>query len=394
MYLSVKFRLYPNKEQERLFNKTVGCCRFVYNQCLTRKIKLYRETGKSPSSFDFIKELTKIKKKDKYSFLQEVQATALRNSILDLETAYKNFFKHGKGFPNFKTKGKCRESFRITNGTVSIDVAIQDGRVKVGKYGYVRARGGYDLYNSEHIQSLTVVKESDNNWYASVLIKKDTTIYDHVHKYESCGIDLGINKPVVIVYEDQSKLRVSSTGNGFSKRLRELERRRAKYQRAYSRKRKGSKNSYRAKQKVSRAFFKEKCLRQNWIEKTTHTIASQCRIVVVEDLNVKGMTKSAKGTVENPGKNVAQKTGLNRSLIRLGLGMFLIRLEQKVLKYQGTFIKVDPKHTSQTCFKCGHRSKDNRRSQSEFHCQNCGYTDNADYNAARNIRVKGLKLAA
>ncbi len=152
---AIRFRLYPNKEQERLFNKTVGCCRFVYNQCLARKIKIYNETGKSPNSYDLIKQLSLIKKQSKFSFLNEVQATSLNNSVLDLDRSYQNFFKHGMGFPRFKAKGKCRESFRITNN--GNDIYVKDSSIKVGKYGYVRARGSFDVYNTEIIQTYTRV---------------------------------------------------------------------------------------------------------------------------------------------------------------------------------------------------------------------------------------------
>ncbi len=391
MFTSIKFRLYPNKEQIVLFQKTVGCCRRVYNDALHYKIKIYKKTGRSVSQYDLMEKLTRVKKKDEYSYLKEVDSTALQNSLKDLNDAYQRFFKHGNGFPRFKAKGKARASFRCSMSNV---INIESGTLDIGKYKNVKARGSFDLYQNEKIVSITVSLDSDSNWYASVLVKKDTIVYDHVHKYESCGIDLGIKKPVVIAYENHdNSVSIKRSGIEFSRRLSRAERRRKRYARAFSRKKRGSKNQGKASKKLSKAYHRERQLRKDWIEKTTHSIASNCRVVVVENLNVKGLTKSAKGTVDNPGTNVSAKSGLNRELTRLGMGMFLVRLEQKVSKYQGIFIKVDPRHTSQQCNKCGYTSKTNRLSQSRFECQSCGHIDNADYNAARNIRDKGLLVA-
>ncbi len=391
MFTSIKFRLYPTKEQAVLFQKTAGCCRLIYNKALHHKIKIYQKTGKSVSQYELMEKLTRVKKKDEYSYLNEIDSTALQNSLKDLNQAYQRFFKHGNGFPRFKSKRKSKASFRCSMSNV---IDTDSRTLDIGKYKQIKARGSFRLYDYEKIVSTTVSLDSNDNWYASVLIKKDTTIKDHVHQYESCGIDLGVKKPVVIAYENHdSSISIKRSGIDFSKRLRELERRRKRYQRSYARKKKGSSNQGKVSKLLAKAFHREKCIRRDWIEKTTHDIASHCRIVVVENLNVKGMTKSSKGTMENPGKNVAQKSGLNREMRRLGLGTFLVRLESKVSKYQGTFIKVDPRHTSQRCFKCGYTSKTNRLSQSQFECQRCGHTDNADYNAARNIRDKG-SLAA
>ncbi len=392
MFTSIKFRLYPTQEQTILFQKTVGCCRLIYNKALQHKIKIYKKTGRSVSQYDLMEKLTHVKKREEYSYLNEVDSTALQNSLKDLHQSYQNFFKCGRGFPRFKSKYSSRHSFRCS---MSNAIDSNSKTLNIGKYKHIKAKGSFDLYQFEKIVSVTVSLDSDGNWYASVLIKKDTTIKDHVHKYESCGIDLGVKKPVVIAYENHdSSISIKQSGFDFKRRLSRAEQRRKRYQRSYARKKKGSSNQSKASKLLAKAFYREKCIRKDWIEKTTHGIASNCRVVVVEDLNIKGMTASAKGTMENPGKNVSAKSGLNREMRRLGLGTLILRLESKVSKYQGTFIKVDPKHTSQRCNKCGCVDKRNRNSQSEFKCVSCGHTDNADYNAARNIRQKGLSLAA
>ena len=113
-------------------------------------------------------------------------------------------------------------------------------------------------------------------------------------------------------------------------------------------------------------------------------------IAVVEDLKIKNMTKSAKGTKETLGKKVKQKKGLNRAITQQSWGMFFALLEYKLQERGGELIKVDPKHTSQTCNKCGHVSKENRKSQSKFECESCGHSDNSDVNRTKNILARGI----
>ena len=115
-------------------------------------------------------------------------------------------------------------------------------------------------------------------------------------------------------------------------------------------------------------------------------------MIAVEDLKIRNMTRSAKGTIETPGKNVAQKRGLNRSLVDLGASSFFSMLEYKSEYYGRDFVRVDPKYTSQTCSPCGHRSSENRKTQSQFACVKCGHTANADINAAVNILQSGRSV--
>lgn len=130
--------------------------------------------------------------------------------------------------------------------------------------------------------------------------------------------------------------------------------------------------------------------RKYYTEVVTKNIASRFQVVAIEDLKIKNMSASAKGTQDNPGKNVKQKAGLNRSILNGGFYNFRSKLEYKVIARSGTVIPVNPAYTSQTCHACGHVSKDNRKDQSTFLCVECGYSDNADVNAARNILIKAL----
>ena len=400
LYLPIKFRLYPTKDQEILFNKTVGCCRLIYNRALGHILKEYKKQKESDSFkgnklniSDLITRLPKIKHKNKYEFLAEVDSTAIRQSLLDLRTAFKNFFqtnKKGKrsGFPKFKQKHRSRQSFRCMMSNV---VDVDSHSIKIGKLGWISARGSFELYVGQKIQNITVFKDSDSKWYCSVLVKQSQLIENHKFRSSACGIDLGVAKPITIVNADNERHKF--IGQKFSKDLAVKEKRLKKYQRSYSRCLKGSKNQQKAKIKMGKAHYRVKQFRKDWTEKQSTKIASSYALVAVEDLRLKNMTKSAKGTLDNPGKNVSQKRGMNKSLIRLGLGTLLLRIEQKCLKFGSVFIRVNPRYTSLVCSSCGHRDKKSRESQSRFKCTSCNHELNADVNAAFNILDKALNFA-
>ena len=395
LYLPIKFRLYPTEDQEILFNKTVGCCRLIFNQALGHTIKEYKKQkesnsfkGKKLNVNDLITRLPSIKAK--HEWLKEVDSTSIQQSLLDFKQAFKNFFqinKKGKksGFPKFKSKHKSRQSFRcmMTN-----EIDAETHSIKIGKNGWISARGSFELYVDQKIQNITVYKDSDSKWYASVLVKQSQLVEDHKFKASACGIDLGVAKPITIVNADNEKHRF--IGQSFSKDLAVKEKRLKRYQRSFNRCKKGSKNQQKAKIKMGKAHYRVKQFRKDWTEKQSTKIASSYALVAVEDLRLKNMTKSAKGTLDNPGKNVSQKRGMNKSLIRLGLGTLLLRIEQKCLKFGSMFIRVNPRYTSQICSSCGHKDQNSRESQSRFKCTSCEYEINADVNAAFNILDKAL----
>jgi putative transposase len=204
------------------------------------------------------------------------------------------------------------------------------------------------------------------------------------------GIDLGVVRPVTVAYENGSAV----AGRKASRVLKEKELKRRRYQRQLARKKSGSNNREKARRRVARAYQRERNYRKDWVEKTSTKLATTFRVIIFEDLKLNNMTRSAKGTVDKPGKNVAAKSGLNRELLRLGIAQLVLRTTQKAERLGGVVIKVDPKFTSQTCSECGVIDKFSRKSQAVFHCNHCGCKLNADKNAARNILARGLALAA
>jgi transposase len=162
---------------------------------------------------------------------------------------------------------------------------------------------------------------------------------------------------------------------GRQRRIRTLERRLARAER-------GSKRRVLVKSAIARLKAREADARKDWAEKLSTELARRFDVIRIEDLQVRKMTRSAKGTLADPGRNVGAKAGLNRAILASGWGILARRLEQKA---PGRIEKIHPAYTSQRCSACGHVASENRKSQADFVCAACGFACNADLNAARNI---------
>jgi putative transposase len=370
-------RLYPTQEQDVQLRKNVGCVRWVYNKARKVKIAAYEQDGTNLGTYALTNMLPQWKKENPW--LCEVDAQSLQQAIHDLLGNFEAFFKRGYGYPKPKKKG-INDSFRKPQWNSIKGNYLHIGCLHVSMKGYREPP-------TDKIQSVTV-KLVAGKWYAVVLYKDDTDYTMEKFARSACGIDAGVAKPYTIVTEG---MKGRHTGNKLKKRLAKVEKQRKRHQRKLARKDKGSKNREKCKLHVQRLFQKEANIRKDFCHKLSHQLATTREVICVEDLNRKGMTKSAQGTVENPGKNVAAKRGLNREILRLGWGMLVNFLEYKCEKYGSTLVKVDPAYTSQTCNVCGCVSKLNRKNQAKFRCIECGHTDNADKNAARNIMTKGLR---
>jgi putative transposase len=171
-----------------------------------------------------------------------------------------------------------------------------------------------------------------------------------------------------------------------------LEKEARKLQKKLSRQQRFGSNWHKTKSKVAKVHSKISRIRHDWLQKTTTEITKNHGIVCVEDLSVRNMTASARGTAENPGRNVRQKAGLNRSILRNSWGEFVRQIAYKLEWSGGTMVKVPAPHTSQKCSSCGHTDQKNRTEQSKFSCVRCGFEEHADVNAAKNILEAGLSL--
>lgn len=199
------------------------------------------------------------------------------------------------------------------------------------------------------------------------------------------GIDVGVTKFVAL-----SNGEYIEPISAFKKHEDKL----ARAGRILSKKQKFSNNWRKALRRIQELHGKIKNVRLDFLHKATTKISENQALVVVEDLKINNMSKSAKGTITDPGRNVRAKSGLNKAILDQGWGMFRLQLAYKLAWNGGLLVKVPAHHTSQKCNQCGHTTPQNRQSQESFCCSECGHKDNADMNAARNILAAGLAVIA
>ncbi|HQS71995.1 MAG TPA: transposase, partial [Sulfurovum sp.] len=245
------------------------------------------------------------------------------------------------------------------------------------KVGWVKCKGLRKEFVGK-IKTVTVSHEA-YQYHASILVDVDVVQVIPNTNGKVVGIDVGVS----LVVADSNGKKVKPLNL-----MRELSKLR-KCAQQLSGKKKGSNNRAKAKAKLAKQNLRIANMRKNFLHKLSKSY-SQNQTVVVEDLKIKNMTKATKGTIEKPSKNASAKRGLNRVITQQSWGLFFELLEYKLQHRGGQLIKVDPKHTSQTCNECGHVSKENRQSQSKFVCTSCGHSANADTNAAKNILVRGI----
>ena len=367
MLRAYKYRIYPTDEQKVLFAKTFGCCRFVYNWALNLKIEAYKLEKKSVAYKEVQDRMVNELKKDN-QWLTEVNSQALLNSIRNLDTAYKNFFRdtHAVGFPRFKSR-KNRQSFQCPQhcsvdfgkGTVSIPKAKDIPAVL-----HRRFKGT--------VKTVTVSMTPSGKYFASVLV--DTAIQElpvsPIQGDTALGIDLGIKS-----------LAVCSDGRTFDnpKNLQHSLDRLALLQKRLSRKQKGSANRNKARIRVARLQEHIANCRKDNLHKITHVLThdSQVRTLCMENLNVKGMQSN---------HHLAQAVG------DASFGMFLTMLEYKCRWSGVNLVKIDRfAPSSKTCGQCGYVYKGLKLSERSWTCSECGTHHDRDFNAACNIKEFGLK---
>jgi putative transposase len=310
--------------------------------------------------------------------MYEIHSQVLQQALKDLDKAYKGFFAGRAEHPTPKQKGKCQDSFRYPQG-----FKIEEGnsRIYLPKIGWVRYRNSRPLAGTA--KNITISRRGDK-WFAS--IQAEFEIAEPFHPSTSqVGIDLGV-------------VRFATTSNGdYVDPLNALKKHEAwlrRYQRSMARKRKYSKSWKKAKAKVTKQYEAVGNARKDFLHKLTTEQANTHSLVCIEDLKVSNMSRSASGTLEKPGRNVKQKSGLNKAILDQGWAEYRRQLEYKLRWAGGRVIAVPAMSTSRTCPCCRHVSKDNRKTQANFVCVECGYAANADYVATLNILAAGLAVIA
>jgi len=369
-----KYKLKTNVIFEEKLNRISGSCRFVYNLFLNQRIQEYKTDFAYANYYDQALQLPSLK--EEFPWLKEVPSQALQQTLKDLEQAYKNFFRRCKkgevpGFPKFHKKG-IKESFRYPQG-----IKVDGNNVYLPKVGWIKFFKSRDIIGK--IKNTTVSRKADG-WYVS--FQTEITLPEPIHKSSSTiGIDRGVK--LFAVCSDSTKINYDFNIDKYYKKL-------IIEQRKLSKKKKFSNNWYKQKEKVSKLHNKISNFRNDFLHKESTKLSNNHAVIVLEDLKIKNMTKSAKGTINEPGKNVKAKSGLNRVILKQGWYSFQSMLEYKQKYSGGTVMYINPKNTSLTCSKCGHVSKENRKSQALFVCEKCKYAENADFNASVNIKNRAV----
>lgn len=369
----VKVRLYPNKEQQTLIHKTFGSCRFVYNKMLDSKIKAHKNDIKI-STYELKKTLVPMKKEENTKFLSEVDSTALQNSVLNLDKSYKNFFRRVKlgeksGFPKFKSKHNSQQSYQTSTAK------IKNAKLYLPIIGEVKTKFHRGDIKGK-IKTVTVSYEA-NQYFASINYEDALIESNKVNNGKHIAIDVGVK---VFAYTSENEIINPNKEHSLENDIKKM----IKAQKVLSRRKKGSKNRLKAKEKLAKKHLKIKNKRDDFLHKISNRL-SENQTIKVENLKIKNMSKQTKGTIENPNMRASAKRGLNRSILQQSWGRFFIFLEYKLKRNGGELIRINPKNTSLTCSNCGHISKENRKTQAKFICTSCNISLNADYNASLNI---------
>ncbi len=354
-----------------------GACRFVFNRALALQNENHEAGNKYIPYGKMASWLVEWKNATEMQWLKDSPSQPLQQSLKDLERAYKNFFQKRAAFPRFKKRGQ-NDAFRYPQG-VKLDQ--ENSRIFLPKLGWMRYRNSRQVTGV--VKNVTV-SQSCGKWYIS--IQTESEVSTPVHPSASMiGLDAGVAKLATL-----SDGTVFEPVNSFQKNQKTL----ARLQRQLSRKVKFSNNWQKQKRKIQRLHSCIAKIRRDYLHKVTTTVSKNHAMIVIEDLKVSNMSKSAAGTVSQPGRNVRAKSGLNRTILDQGWYEMRRQLEYKQLWRGGQVLAVPPAYTSQRCACCGHTAKENRLSQSKFRCQACGYTANADVNGARNILAAGHAVLA
>ncbi|APK24550.1 IS605 OrfB family transposase [Escherichia coli BIDMC 74] len=354
-----------------------GACRFVFNRALALQNENHEAGNKYIPYGKMASWLVEWKNATETQWFNDSPSQPLQQSLKDLERAYKNFFRKRAAFPRFKKRGQ-NDAFRYPQG-VKLDQ--ENSRIFLPKLGWMRYRNSRQVTGV--VKNVTV-SQSCGKWYIS--IQTESEVSTPVHPSASMvGLDAGVAKLATL-----SDGTVFEPVNSFQKNQKTL----ARLQRQLSRKVKFSNNWQKQKRKIQRLHSRIANIRRDYLHKVTTTVSKNHAMIVIEDLKVSNMSKSAAGTVSQPGRNVRAKSGLNRSILDQGWYEMRRQLEYKQLWSGGQVLAVPPAYTSQRCACCGHTAKENRLSQSKFRCQVCGYTANADVNGARNILAAGHAVLA
>ena len=365
MLKGYKYRIYPNKQQEKQIQKTFGCCRFVYNQTLAYRKEKYDKEKESMNKTSCNNYCNQVLKKE-YEWLKEVDKFALTNAIYNMDSAYQKFFKEHAGYPKFKSKKNHKKSYttNFTNGNIEVD--FENNKIKLPKLKWVKAKLHREFVGQ--IKSATISQVPSGKYYVSILVETE-----HIPMESTgciVGIDLGIKD-----------LLITSDGKKYDnqKLIKKYEDKLAKEQRKLAHKQKGSSNWNKQRIKVTKIHEKISNTRKDYLHKISHELVNENQVIVSEDLAVSNMVKNH---------------NLAKAISDCGWYELTRQLDYKSDWNNRNYIKINRfTKSSQPCSVCGYINTETKNlAVREWTCPVCGAKHDRDINAAINILNEGLRL--
>ncbi len=359
MRKTYKFRLYPNKEQRRIFEQTLQTCRILYNSLLAERRDTYKKTGQSPSYYEQKRSL--IERKANNSYIRQVQSQVLQDVALRLERTFQNLFQRIEkgqkaGYPRFKGLNRY-DSFtypQYGNGAI-----LREGRLVLSKIGDVRIFQHRPILPNATVKTCTIRRDIDK-WYACFNIEVDDTVKSQGHRAARVGMDLGLDSLVTLSNGEKVQT---------PKFLRRMEKKLSREQRKLSRKKKCSKNRVKQTVRVAKVHCKVRLQRSDFNHKISRMLVNRFGMIVFEKLRIQGMVKNHR---------------LAKSIEDAGWSQLQAFTSYKAAEAGAVVRFVDPYGTTANCSRCGfHIPK--RLSERVHECRNCGLVLDRDWNAAVNI---------
>jgi putative transposase len=368
--MGYKYRLKANKHVRQQFIKNAGACRFVWNKILAINERRYLAGIPRLNYYDAWALVAWWKQSEEYGWLQEANAESLQQCLGDLECAYTNLFAGRTAPPQYRKKF-LSDSFRYPQG-----FKLDGRKVYLPKIGWVEFWHSRDIEGT--VKNVTVSRQGQH-WFVALQVEIDVEAPVHPATAD-VGIDLGI-----ATFAAFSDGRLFPPLNAY----RRVEAKKARLQRKLARMVKYSCNWKKQQGRIAQLDIRIANCRADFLHKLSTETSKNHAVICLENLQVKNMSKSATGTVDEPGRNVAAKSGLNKAILDQGWRTFRTMLEYKQGWRGGEVIAVPPRYTSQECPECHHVSKLNRPQQALFLCVACGYANHADVVGATNTLARG-----
>lgn len=382
VHRAFKFRCYPTPQQQATLVQTWGCVRLVFNKALAMRSAAWKHQQRSVSYGETSAALTAWKSDPELGFLREVSTVPLQQSLRHLQQAFSNFFAQRAKYPRCKSKH---------GSTLSLEYTTSGFRFKNGQLWLAKMDAPLDVRVSRDFPmgaatSVTVTQDATGRWHVSILCTDQVDALPATGK--AVGVDLGVTDALVL--SNGRRLNPEDDFNVCAKQAKVV-----KYQRRLAKKTRGSINYGRAKTKLAKAHAALSDARRDWLHKITTSLVQDHDVIVIEDLNVAGMTRSAKNTIDAPGRHVAAKAGLNRGILNHAFGQLRQLLEYKADWYGKQVVVIDRHYpSSKTCSTCGQLNSQLRLHDRTWTCTACQTVHDRDLNAATNICAAGLAVKA